>query len=329
VKKILLCLLIAWPRGVWADEASTKESKPSRAQVVDGYAYNPPRPFAFITHIPGDTVDAWKMSFNKDSVIPLAVIGVTTGLLIWKDQRVLDKTHELGTQWGIPHTSTGKDLIKTKVPFCKKMPAIRLPYDLGSGLYFLGDGTLHLVVAAGFLTTGFVASDNRALQTSSEIAESYLANGIAVQVIKHVTGHEDPNKRTRPGGRWEFFPSPAKYQKNVPHYDAFPSGHLSSAMVVVTVIAENYSEYHFIWPAGWVLITALSFQMVNNGVHWAGDYPLAIGMGYVFGKAAVNRGRKAQPQTASAWSVEPLLLNDGAGVQLTRRFGGAKKKSLQ
>ena len=324
MRRLLLCILIAWPRGLFAEATPSADTKPSRTRIVDGFAYDPPRPFAFVRNIPGDLADGAKAPFHKESLLPLAVIGVTTGLLVWKDQRILDKTKKLGDQWGIPHTSTGKNLVKTKVPFSSKMPAIRLPYDLGSGLYFLGDGTLHMVVAAGFLTTGLVASDNRALQTSSQIVEAYFANGIAVQVLKRATGHESPGKSTRRGGRWRFFPNPAKYQKNVPHYDAFPSGHLSSAMVVVTVIAENYPEYSFVRPVGYTLLAALSFQMVNNGVHWAGDYPLAIGMGYVFGKAAVNRGRKAQPQTAS-WEVEPLVLKDGGGLRFSRRFGGAKE----
>lgn len=32
--------------------------------------------------------------------------------------------------------------------------------------------------------------------------------------------------------------------------------------------------------------------MVNNGVHWMSDYPLALGIGYVVGKFAVSSGRK-------------------------------------
>ena len=35
--------------------------------------------------------------------------------------------------------------------------------------------------------------------------------------------------------------------------------------------------------------------MMNNAVHWASDYPLAIAMGYVIGKQAVGMGKKLKP----------------------------------
>ena len=54
----------------------------------------------------------------------------------------------------------------------------------------------------------------------------------------------------------------------------------------------NYPEHKFIWPrraAG--AMGVLSFTMVNNGVHWASDYPLALAIGGVVGKVVATRGR--------------------------------------
>lgn len=39
------------------------------------------------------------------------------------------------------------------------------------------------------------------------------------------------------------------------------------------------------------LIALLSYQMVNNEVHWMSDYPFALGMGYLFGKVVVGADR--------------------------------------
>ena len=35
----------------------------------------------------------------------------------------------------------------------------------------------------------------------------------------------------------------------------------------------------------------LGYSMLNNGVHWASDYPIGIAIGYAFAKIAVRNGR--------------------------------------
>ena len=113
--------------------------------------------------------------------------------------------------------------------------------------------------------------------------------GITVQVLKHLTGRStaaaNGNKDL-----WRWFPSPKTYSKSVPSYDAFPSGHLITAMVTTTIISTNYPEYRFIKPVCYSLMGLCGYQMLNNGVHWAGDYPVAIALGYSLGKIAAKRG---------------------------------------
>ena len=70
-------------------------------------------------------------------------------------------------------------------------------------------------------------------------------------------------------------------------------------MATVTVIAENYPEYHFIRPVGYGLMGVLGYAMLNNGVHWASDYPLGIALGYGFAKIAVRNGRTRVPEPTS------------------------------
>src|SRR5664279_4126820 len=47
-------------------------------------------------------------------------------------------------------------------------------------------------LAAAFAAYGFIAGDNRALRTGSQIVETILASGTVVQVLKHITGRESP-----------------------------------------------------------------------------------------------------------------------------------------
>lgn len=93
-----------------------------------------------------------------------------------------------------------------------------------------------------------------------------------------MTGRESQFTSTQRGGKWKFFPNQKSYSKHVPHYDAFPSGHLATMMGGVTIIADNYPEYRFIRPTGYALCGLLGFAIVNNAVHWVSDYPLGLAL---------------------------------------------------
>ena len=148
----------------------------------------------------------------------------------------------------------------------------------------MGDGRSQFGLAVAFALFGFITKDDRALRTASEIVEAVFASGAVVQVLKHITGRESPFVSTKPGGAWRFFPNQIDYQKHVPAYDAFPSGHLTTSLAAFTVIAENYPEIKWIKPVCYTMEGLLAISMVNTGIHWYSDYPLAIFLGYEFGK---------------------------------------------
>jgi hypothetical protein len=75
------------------------------------------------------------------------------------------------------------------------------------------------------------------------------------------------------------------------------------------------------------------YQMMNNGVHWAGDYPLAFALGYSVGRMAVNRNREIirhsrnHSQIGNRKKIKPKFQlapvyygNDASGIKLTMRF---------
>jgi hypothetical protein len=50
--------------------------------------------------------------------------------------------------------------------------------------------------------------------------------------------------------------------------------------------------------------------MVNNGVHWASDYPLGIGMGYLIGKLSTQMGKKDEKEKedpSTSWMFIPTF----------------------
>ena len=186
---------------------------------------------------------------------------------------------------------------------------MRGPTDAGSAMYFLGDGWTHISIMSGFYFYGLAANNRRAEKTGYALMEGLSTVGITTQIIKRTTGRESPFVATAPRGVWRFFPDISDYNHNVAHYDAFPTGHLATAMMTVTVVSEMYPEKKYIKPLGYGLMSLLAFQMVNNGVHWISDYPLGMAMGYSLGKLAVKRanGKFSDSSKKNRSQSYPLL----------------------
>ena len=261
-----------------------------------------------------------RQSFTKETLPWLAAIGASTILLIKYDQEIYEETRRVGKRLNISRVDKTKTYLKIG-----GVSVFRGPSDLGSAFYFIGDGWVNLGLMGYFEASGLIKDDWRALQTGHQLAEGLLVTGFTTQVMKRVTGRETPRAATADRGVWRMFPSFKDFQAHRTRYDAFPSGHLATCMMTLTVIAENYPEKKYIKPLGYTLLGALSFQMVNNGVHWASDYPLGLAVGYGIGKAIATGGRTAakrsRPATAQAIRFAPYLSPEGAvGAGLTYRF---------
>jgi len=186
---------------------------------------------------------------------------------------------------------------------------------------------LLFLIVMFFLGYGLLTDNNRALHTASQLAEAILGVAFTTQLLKHITGRESPHTTNINGGKWRLFPNQIDYHNDIPNYDAFPSGHLATAMMTLTVVSENYPEKKFIQPVGYLLMTILSFQMVNNRVHWVSDYPLALSIGYSFGRIAVARGRAKsggnsfeKNTTSFQPSVSPYFNLNGLGIRISTSF---------
>ena len=241
------------------------------------YVYTRPGLFTFITNIPGDMQEYSRQTFKKENIFGFTAMALSTGLMIYYDDKLLDASNKLSDQWGWSEQTKWR-------------------------MEHIGDGYLQLYVTSSLIGYGLWYNDNRALQSASQIFESVFASGTVIQLIKHITGRESPFVRTTPTGKWDFFPNQVDYHHRVPEFDAFPSGHISSIMAMVVVLSENYPEYTFIKPLGYFAVGLNAIGMMNTGVHWISDYPLGIALGYSFAKIAVQKGRT--PITESP-DIEP------------------------
>lgn len=247
---------------------------------------------SMITELPNNWSRSAGLSVRSESISSLAGVGVLTFSLLRTDNETWRATRRL-----YRNSSTFNDFSNCAVA--------------------LGDGRLHLGIATAFAGYGWLMGDSKALRVASQTIEAFLATGITVQVLKRVSGRESPIEATHHTGRWKFFPNMEQYQKHQASYYAYPSGHISTAMATLTVIAENYPDQQWIKPVGYTLIGALGVGLVAKGMHWYSDLPAGIALGYLFGKVSANPSLpefvKAPHEKGIEFSVIPIVDGQGGG----------------
>lgn len=209
----------------------------------------------------------------------------------------------------------------TSEPFYRNYKSSSAIKEASNDISFLGGGEFHLVTAALLCGTGLIIGDNRTLRTGLQIIESELVCGLTVQLLKRVTGRESPQSATHPNGLFRPFPNLNEYEKNQPKYYSFPSGHISTTMAALTVITNNYPEIGWIKPAGYSLVGLIGVGLVTRGWHWLSDFPLALGIGYTFGKVITDRNllSTGANKESQNFSVYPMYL-DGPAIGINYSF---------
>jgi hypothetical protein len=303
----------------WRDTFKVRKAQIFEAEAADMMYYRP-KPFQFAKNVPSDIYQLGKAAFSKKNLPKLGVILAGSALLVLVDQPVTDAAMQFGRYINLDPTRASKTLIEFNIGGFH-VNAMEIPDNTNSAIYYLGEGWASMLVAGGLYSYGLAANDYRALQTTSQIAEGIFALGLTTQFLKRITGRQSPFRAMEsanpvPAGDWHPFPNPGKYQKSVSNYDAFPSGHLATAMATVTILASNYPDNKYIKPVGYSLMGLLGYAMLNNGVHWISDYPLAIAIGYTCGKIVVSRGHQLIPKigndNGASSVVMPAYLGPGS-----------------
>jgi membrane-associated phospholipid phosphatase len=248
------------------------------------------------TNIPSDYIGFFRNSFSKDGITPYLIVGALTGALLLVDEQGWKNNNLLLRKSTLDHK------------FC----------DL---LIKMGDGRYQFLVAALFAVPGLILNDKTAIRTGSNIVEAVISTGLLVQVLKRMTGRESPAASTENGGDWDPFPSIHQYQKNQPKFYSFPSGHLSTATAVLTVIANNYPNETWIKPVGYPLLGLLGLSLVSEGMHWYSDLPLAFLIGYSFGNIITpERKSSSLDNEKSSLTIIPSITYNGIQLGISYNF---------
>lgn len=270
-----------------------------------------PGAFEWLTGIPGTLAASGRYVARRENISTDLVVVGATGLFYAFDPQLYSAGRRAGNWIGVSqaHPVAAWMVGNTKL--------IYVPTTIASGLYYLGDGWTTVMVAGSYFAVGEISGDHLAVRTASEITESLFSLGIVTQILKHATGRQTPGAATTtPRGLWRPFAPLKAYDNSTPEYDAMPSGHLATAMATVTVIAENYPDNPWVKPVGYTLMGALAFTMVNDGVHWMSDYPLALLIGGTVGKIAAQRGHIMAAAPSTEPRIEPLISPNVIGLHV-------------
>lgn len=301
--------------------AETKIETPTETPVQEFTETQPEKIplLSVITELPNTGLKSLEFGFSRKSAPYWVLIASSTAILYHYDEDIYADIQSKGRKWGIGNQDNTHPLFKIG-PW-----PVRFPTDAGSAMYFLGDGITHFTIAGSLIGYGYLADNNKAYNTGLQIVHGMAISTFFSQMIKRATGRESPYVKTGDRGHWHNFPSFSEYGSNTPKYDAMPSGHIMTATVVFTVLIDNYPDQaYWLRPAEITWLTLLGFQMVNNGVHWASDYPLGIAIGYVCGKMAAQLGKpkkkEEEDKKSYSWSIMPSYRNGMMLTELTVEF---------
>jgi len=251
------------------------------------------------TKLPDTGWDFLKESFSRDSLPGWAAVLGSTAVLYHYDSDIYEGAMHDGQRWGLSNEDHTKTVLSLG-----NIDLLRLPSDTESFLYFMGDGWTDFLIAGGFLADGAISGDVRPYNTALEMVHGMAVAAVVDQALKRSFGRQSPNQRTEPRGKWTPFPNTNTYNHNTSKFDAMPSGHVMTSTVVFTVMRANYPEYdNYLMPLEFTWLTVLGFAMLNNGVHWASDYPLGFAIGYMVAKSTVKINKpSAPPEPKTAWN---------------------------
>jgi membrane-associated phospholipid phosphatase len=241
---------------------------------------------SFAATVGGDILHVFSSPLRleqKDGVKLLAFTAFTTTSVIWLDRDLEDDFNE-------------------REDFFVK-PAIGLA-KIGDGYdKFLSNKYMLAGLPAVMLAGGLIFKDKKLILTSRLVVESFLITGKITMIGKGMFGRARPYTGEGPlEFAWLKFNS--KQERR-----SLPSGHVSSAFSIVTVLAKQYDSWWIEIPA-YTVGVAVAFQRMESRSHWGADVIVGGALGYWVGSTLVNRYK--QPSKSS--SVRPYIMGNRVGL---------------
>jgi len=201
----------------------------------------------------------------------LALSAITAGFILKADGEV---DEELALE----------DYEFSSQPF-RKLASLGQVYDNMKPLNFA------IGLTATTLAGGLMLGDKKLLQTSRLLVESVVLTKLFTSWSKGVIGRSRPYTGNGPTD-FDLF----KFRK-AQAFRSMPSGHVSSAFALMTVIAKQYDHWWVDVPA-YTFAASVAFQRMTSRNHWASDTIIGGALGYWVGSMLVKKQRQ-RPKGAS------------------------------
>ncbi|MEK7727605.1 MAG: phosphatase PAP2 family protein [candidate division KSB1 bacterium] len=146
-------------------------------------------------------------------------------------------------------------------------------------------------LSAASFAGGLVLRDKKLLQTSRLLVETSALTYLFTAGGKGLLGRARPYTDHGPRD-FDLF----KFSKTE-DFKSMPSGHVSSAFALMTVIAKQYDYWYVEIPA-YTFATSVAFQRMTSRNHWASDAMVGAALGYWIGSTLVRKQRQAPTNCA-------------------------------
>ncbi len=160
--------------------------------------------------------------------------------------------------------------------------------DFYGGLY------MPFILFGGFGGYSLITGDVKARKIAFEVGQACLYAGAITAALKYVVGRARPYAGL---GKSSLF----NFSLSNDAYHSFPSGHLTEAMALSTVLAFN-SDPLWLKILCYVPVPFTFFSRAYQGYHWVSDCVLGAGIGFFTAKwCADAHGREddVPPKTGS------------------------------
>ncbi len=142
----------------------------------------------------------------------------------------------------------------------------------------MGSGLISIPLMGGFFIYGQIAKSPKAVRVSLNSAKAFILTGAFTLALKHLTHRHRPSQDDPANPYlWEGPVAPLKYE-------AFPSGHTSTAFAVATVFALEYKDKVWVPILAYTLASGAGLSRIYDDKHWASDVLFGAALGYGIGR---------------------------------------------